>query len=72
MGEFGRAPTIALEPGFAGSIPGCKHWAGAYPVLVAAVRLARASTPDAADVPAEMVQSILRARREMHRPQKMP
>jgi hypothetical protein len=33
MGEFGRAPRVALEPGFAGSIPGRKHWAGAYSVL---------------------------------------
>ena len=35
MGEFGRAPRVALEPGFAGSIPGRKHWAGAYSVLFA-------------------------------------
>ena len=35
MGEFGRAPRIALEPGFAGRIPGRKHWAGAYSILVA-------------------------------------
>jgi hypothetical protein len=35
MGEFGRAPRIALEPGFAGRIPGRKHWAGAYSVILA-------------------------------------
>ena len=35
MGEFGRAPRVALEPGFAGEIPGRKHWAGAYSVLLA-------------------------------------
>ncbi|HWY85801.1 MAG TPA: DUF1501 domain-containing protein [Gemmataceae bacterium] len=35
MGEFGRAPRIALEPGFAGQIPGRKHWAGVYSVLLA-------------------------------------
>jgi hypothetical protein len=35
MGEFGRAPRVALEPGFAGDIPGRKHWAGAYSVLLA-------------------------------------
>jgi hypothetical protein len=35
MGEFGRAPRVALEPGFAGRIPGRKHWAGAYSILVA-------------------------------------
>ena len=40
MGEFGRAPTIALEPGFAGRIPGRKHWAGAYSVLVAGAGVA--------------------------------
>jgi hypothetical protein len=35
MGEFGRAPRVALEPGFAGSIPGRKHWASVYSLLVA-------------------------------------
>jgi hypothetical protein len=35
MGEFGRAPRVALEPGFAGRIPGRKHWAGVYTVLLA-------------------------------------
>lgn len=35
VGEFGRAPRVALEPGFAGSIPGRKHWASVYTVLVA-------------------------------------
>jgi hypothetical protein len=35
MGEFGRAPRIALEPGFAGQIPGRKHWASVYTVLLA-------------------------------------
>jgi hypothetical protein len=40
MGEFGRAPTIALEPGFVGRIPGRKHWAGAYSVLLAGAGVA--------------------------------
>jgi uncharacterized protein (DUF1501 family) len=40
MGEFGRAPKIALEPGFAGRIPGRKHWAGAYSVLAAGAGVA--------------------------------
>jgi hypothetical protein len=35
MGEFGRAPRIAREPGFAGRIPGRKHWASVYSVLLA-------------------------------------
>ncbi|MBY0227697.1 MAG: DUF1501 domain-containing protein, partial [Gemmataceae bacterium] len=35
MGEFGRAPLVALEKTFAGSTPGRKHWAGAYSVVFA-------------------------------------
>lgn len=35
MGEFGRAPKVALEKNFAGSSPGRKHWAGCYSVLLA-------------------------------------
>lgn len=35
MGEFGRSPRIALEPGFAGRLPGRKHWARVYSVLAA-------------------------------------
>jgi len=30
MGEFGRAPQVALESNFAGGAPGRKHWAAAY------------------------------------------
>jgi hypothetical protein len=30
FGEFGRAPLVALEPRFAGSTPGRKHWANVY------------------------------------------
>jgi len=35
MGEFGRAPLVALEKTFAGSTPGRKHWAGAYSIALA-------------------------------------
>ena len=35
MGEFGRAPLVALERNFAGSSPGRKHWAGAYSIQMA-------------------------------------
>ena len=35
MGEFGRAPLVALEKNFAGSSPGRKHWAGCYSVVLA-------------------------------------
>jgi len=35
MGEFGRAPRIALEKGFAGATPGRKHWASVYSIVMA-------------------------------------
>lgn len=35
MGEFGRAPRVANESRFAGTLPGRKHWANVYSILVA-------------------------------------
>ncbi|MFM8274282.1 MAG: DUF1501 domain-containing protein, partial [Gemmata sp.] len=35
MGEFGRAPLVAVEKNFAGSSPGRKHWGACYTVLLA-------------------------------------
>ncbi len=35
MGEFGRAPLVALEKTFAGSSPGRKHWAACYSIVAA-------------------------------------
>jgi len=35
LGEFGRAPLVALEPRFAGATPGRKHWAAAYSIVLA-------------------------------------
>ena len=35
MGEFGRAPLVALEKNFAGSSPGRKHWGPCYSVVLA-------------------------------------
>ncbi len=35
MGEFGRAPRIAVEKSFAGSSPGRKHWASVYSIVMA-------------------------------------
>ena len=35
MGEFGRAPLVALEPRFDGATPGRKHWAGTYSIVFA-------------------------------------
>lgn len=35
MGEFGRAPLVALEPRFAGLTPGRKHWSSVYTIALA-------------------------------------
>lgn len=35
MGEFGRAPRIAFEKGFAGETPGRKHWGAVYSIVMA-------------------------------------
>jgi hypothetical protein len=35
MGEFGRAPRVAREPGFKGNAPGRKHWATVYSIMLA-------------------------------------
>jgi len=35
MGEFGRAPLVALERNFSGATPGRKHWAAAYSIVFA-------------------------------------
>lgn len=35
MGEFGRAPLVALEKNFAGSSPGRKHWSWVYSIALA-------------------------------------
>jgi Protein of unknown function (DUF1501) len=41
MGEFGRAPLVALEKRFAGSSPGRKHWAACYSVVFAGAGVSR-------------------------------
>lgn len=41
LGEFGRAPRVALEPTFAGRTPGRKHWASVYSAVVAGAGVAR-------------------------------
>ena len=40
MGEFGRAPRVALEPKFAGATPGRKHWATVYSIVLAGAGVA--------------------------------
>lgn len=41
MGEFGRAPLVALEPRFAGASPGRKHWASVYSIVFAGAGVGR-------------------------------
>ena len=49
MGEFGRAPRIALEPNFAGSTPGRKHWASVYSIMLAGAGVGRGHVIGASD-----------------------
>ncbi len=44
MGEFGRAPRVALEATFAGRTPGRKHWASAYSIVMAGAGMTRGAT----------------------------
>jgi len=41
MGEFGRAPRVAVESRFAGAGPGRKHWANVYSIVMAGAGVAR-------------------------------
>jgi hypothetical protein len=49
MGEFGRAPIVALEPKFAGRTPGRKHWPSAYSAVLAGAGIARGAVYGATD-----------------------
>lgn len=49
MGEFGRAPRVALEPNFAGSSPGRKHWAAVYSIVMAGAGVKRGHVVGASD-----------------------
>jgi len=49
MGEFGRAPRVALERNFAGTSPGRKHWASVYSVVMAGAGVARGKVVGASD-----------------------
>jgi len=49
MGEFGRAPRVALEPKFAGATPGRKHWAAVYSIVVAGAGVKRGAIVGASD-----------------------
>lgn len=49
MGEFGRAPRVALEPKFAGASPGRKHWASVYSIAMAGAGVQRGAVVGASD-----------------------
>jgi hypothetical protein len=49
MGEFGRAPRVALEAKFAGQSPGRKHWAGTYSIVLAGAGVTRGAVVGATD-----------------------
>jgi hypothetical protein len=49
LGEFGRAPRVALEPTFAGRTPGRKHWAGVYSAVLAGAGVARGGVYGSSD-----------------------
>ncbi len=49
MGEFGRAPRVALEAKFAGLSPGRKHWASAYSIVLAGAGVARGAVVGGTD-----------------------
>jgi hypothetical protein len=49
MGEFGRAPLVAVEKNFAGSSPGRKHWAACYSVVLAGAGITPGAVYGASD-----------------------
>lgn len=49
MGEFGRAPLVALESRFAGATPGRKHWGACYSILFAGAGVMRGQTVGESD-----------------------
>lgn len=49
MGEFGRAPRVKLEPNFAGNLPGRKHWASVYSIVLAGAGVSRGAVVGASD-----------------------
>jgi uncharacterized protein (DUF1501 family) len=49
MGEFGRAPRVAVESRFDGSRPGRKHWANVYSIAAAGAGVARGAVLGASD-----------------------
>jgi hypothetical protein len=49
IGEFGRAPRIAVEKNFKGNAPGRKHWATVYSAVFAGAGVQRGAVVGASD-----------------------
>jgi arylsulfatase A-like enzyme len=49
MGEFGRAPLVALEKTFKGGTPGRKHWPRCYSVVLAGAGVHRGAVYGSSD-----------------------
>ena len=49
LGEFGRAPLVAVEKNFQGSSPGRKHWPQCYSVVLAGAGICRGAVYGASD-----------------------
>ena len=49
MGEFGRAPLVALERTFAGATPGRKHWSWVYSIAMAGAGVQRGAVVGESD-----------------------
>ncbi len=49
VGEFGRAPRVALEPRFSGASPGRKHWANVYSMIAAGAGVQRGAVLGSSD-----------------------
>jgi hypothetical protein len=49
MGEFGRAPLVALERNFAGATPGRKHWSWVYSIAIAGAGVQRGAVVGESD-----------------------
>lgn len=49
VGEFGRAPHVALEPRFTGATAGRKHWANVYSMIAAGAGVKKGSVLGSSD-----------------------
>ena len=49
MGEFGRAPLVALERNFKGASPGRKHWSSVYSIVLAGAGVSRGTVVGESD-----------------------